>query len=75
MNESQEYIIEIEGKNILLRISLDIIDEDSLTKLLDYLVLMSIRKRSRLSADKAESLIGEIEGEVWKKVRMRIYGV
>lgn len=75
MNETQTYSINIEDNSIVLRLRGDLFDEESLAKLLDYLELESIRRRSRLSMDEAESLVDEIDGEVWEKVRVRIPGV
>lgn len=72
MNETKTYSINIEDNNIVLRLNGYMFDEESLVKLLDYLDLESIRRRSRLSEDEARSLADEIDGEVWEKVRVRI---
>ncbi|QQS45002.1 MAG: hypothetical protein IPM66_13600 [Acidobacteriota bacterium] len=69
MNETQTYSINIEDNSIVLRLRGDLFDEESLAKLLDYLELESIRRRSLLSEDEAGSLADEVDGEVWKKVR------
>ncbi|MGE0104624.1 MAG: hypothetical protein AB7H86_17880 [Blastocatellales bacterium] len=74
MNETQTYSINIEDNNIVLRLKGDMFDEESLVKLLDYLELESIRRRSSLSAEVAQSLADEIDGEVWEKVKVRIPG-
>ncbi len=74
MKETQMYSINIENNSIVLRLKSDLVDEESLTRLLDYLELVSIRKRSRLSENQASFLADEIDKDVWDKVRIRIPG-
>ena len=69
MNEEKIYSIQIENKTIIIRLNRDLIDEESLTRLLDYLALESIRKRSRMTGSQAISLAKKIDRNIWRQAR------
>jgi len=63
------YKIGYEDKEIIIRLSGDLIDKESLSKILDYIELESIRKKSKLSNEQAIALAKEVDQEVWKSIR------
>jgi hypothetical protein len=72
MKQTEMYSIDLEDKNIVVRLRSDLVDEDSLMRLLDYLELESIRKRSKLTEEGATALSEEVNQEVWEDIRKRI---
>jgi hypothetical protein len=72
MKQTEMYSINLEDKTIVVRLKSDLVDEDSLMRLLDYLELESIRKRSKLTEEGAAALTEEINQEVWADVKERL---
>ncbi|MEW6379763.1 MAG: hypothetical protein AB1611_09165 [bacterium] len=66
------YKIGYEGKEIVIRLSGDLIDRETLSRLLDYIELESIRKRSKLSDEQAAALTKDVNQEVWKSVQKAV---
>jgi hypothetical protein len=69
MNETDVYSIAVEDQDIVIRLNSDLVDRDALTKLLDYIELESIRKRSRLTEAQASRLASEVDRNVWERTR------
>jgi hypothetical protein len=63
------YQISTEQDDIVIRLSKADTDEASLMKLLDYLELESIRRRSQLTEEDAALLSQEIKGRAWQQVK------
>lgn len=63
------YKIGYEDKDIVIRLSKDEVDKETLSRFLDYIKLESIRKRSKLSKAQANKLAKEVDQEVWRKVQ------
>ncbi|HMB94054.1 MAG TPA: hypothetical protein VKP65_24610 [Rhodothermales bacterium] len=63
------YQISTEQDDIVIRLSKADTDEASLMKLLDYLELESIRRRSQLTEEDAALLAQEIKGQAWQQVK------
>lgn len=66
------YKIGYENKDIVIRLSKDLIDKEALSRFLDYIELESIRKRSKLTKEQALKLAKEVDREVWQKVQNTI---
>ena len=69
---SKLYKIGYEEKDIVIRLSKDLIDKEALSKFLDYIELESIRKRSKLSKEQALKLAKKVDREVWRKVQNNV---
>lgn len=69
MTDKAFYNITVENKDIIVRLNRDIIDRDTLIKLLDYLELETIRKHSRLTEKQAATLAEEIDTKVWSNLK------
>ena len=54
---------------LIVRVNEDLFTEDEVSRFLDYLTLESIRKRSQLTEDDAETLSKEIKTAAWERVR------
>lgn len=63
------YEITTEQDNIVIRLPKQAADEEVLMKLLDYLELEAIRRRSRLTKEDAKSLAKEIKQGAWQQVK------
>ena len=66
---SAAYQITSEQDDIVIRFPRHFIDEQELSKLLDYLELEAIRRRSELSEDDAATLVGDIQHGAWQQVK------
>jgi len=64
------YRIDIEDRDIVVRVRRDILDREEVSRFLDYLELESIRRRSRLSEADAEILAQEIDRAAWDQSRI-----
>ena len=63
------YQISSDQDDIVIRLSRRFINEQELTKLLDYLELEAIRRRSKLLPEDANILAGEIQQGAWQQVK------
>ncbi len=63
------YRIDIEEKDIVVRVRRDVLGREEVSRFLDYLELESIRRRSQLSETDAAGLADEVDREVWARVR------
>lgn len=63
------YEITTEQDTIVIRLPKQAADEEVLMKLLDYLELEAIRRRSRLTKEDAKSLAREIKQGAWQQVK------
>ena len=66
---SLAYEITIDRGDIVIRISRQATNRDSLIKLLDYLELEAMRSQSQLTEDSAESLTKKIKQSAWLQVK------
>jgi len=66
MNQSTAYSINVENNQITLQLNASLIDQTSLTKLLDFIELESIRKSSQLAEADAELLAEEVNRATWQ---------
>ena len=65
------YEVTSEPGHLVIRFDNDLVDREAVAKLLDYVELESIRKRSQLSEEKASELADEIDRAVWEQVKHR----
>jgi len=56
-------------ENVIIRLPKESIDQKAVEKLLDYLELESIRRRSELTTKDAEQLASEVKGSAWHQVK------
>ena len=69
MPRNTVYSIALEDTDIVVRLNRDTIDQEALTKFLDYLELETVRKRSQLTEGQATALADEIDGAVWNNLK------
>jgi hypothetical protein len=74
MKQSETYSIILEEEDVVIRVHGDLVDQEALTKLLDYLELESIRKRSKLTEAQANVLAAEVDRNVWEKTKEKLIG-
>jgi len=58
-----------EQGDIVVRFNGELVDRDALSRLLDFVELESIRKRSQLSKEDAAQLADEIDRSVWEHIK------
>ena len=63
------YKVTGDQENIIISLSRESVDQKALGKLLDYLELESIRRRSQLTDLDAESLTSDVKQAAWQKVK------
>lgn len=66
---SKAYEVTNEPGRFVIRFDDDLVDRAAVAKLLDYVELESIRKRSQLTEEQAHQLADEIDQAVWEQVR------
>jgi hypothetical protein len=66
---SKSYEIANEQGDIIVRFNGELVDRDALARLLDFVELESVRKRSRLSEEDAAQLADEIDRSVWERIK------
>ncbi len=66
---SSAYSIVVENTDIVVRVNRNTIDQDALTRFLDYLELETIRKQSQLTDEQAAVLATEIERAAWEQLK------
>lgn len=64
-----KYTIAADDREIVVRLPSGFLDQESLSKFLDYLELESLRRRSQLSQEQADELAKEINQAMWKQLR------
>ncbi len=65
----QTFEISDERDDIVIRFDRKLVDRQALSRLLRYLEMESIRKRSRLTEAQAAELADEIDKAVWERVK------
>lgn len=71
MKQTDTYSITVDEENIVIRLNIDLVDRDALTKLLDYILLESVRTRSALTEEQASMLSEEIDREIWARAKQK----
>ena len=66
---SETYEITTEQDDIIIRLPRTSTDQEALSKLLDYLELDAINRRSKLSESEAEQIATTIKQDAWNQVR------
>lgn len=74
MKQSETYSITLEEEEVVIRVNGSMVDQDALTKLLDYLELESIRKRSKLTEAQAALLATEVGRNAWEDIKDKFIG-
>jgi predicted RNA polymerase sigma factor len=68
------YRIDIEERDLVVRVRADLLGREEVSKFLDYLELESTRRRSSLSEEDATALAEEVDRSVWDRVRSHVSG-
>ena len=71
MKESNMYSIAVEDRDIVIRLNSELVDRDALMRLLDYIEIESIRKRSNLTSEQVSALANEIDRSVWNNTKQK----
>lgn len=74
MPENLSYKIILDNQDIIVKFNRNILDQESLTKFLEYLELETIRKRSNLTQEQAITLTDEIDRDAWLKIKHKFIG-
>ncbi|MEC4813290.1 MAG: hypothetical protein SAK29_08480 [Scytonema sp. PMC 1069.18] len=74
MQDFALYNITVDNQDVIVRFNRELIDQDTLSKFLDYLELETMRKRSNLTIEQAATLAEEIDRDVWLKIKQKFVG-
>ena len=66
---SLAYELTGDQESIMIRLSRELVDQKALEKLLDYLELEAIRRRSQLAEQDAGNLASDVKQAAWQKVK------
>ena len=69
MATAPAYEIERDDGGLIVRVNEDFFTRDEVSRFLDYLTLESIRKRSQLTEEDAETLADDVKTAAWERVR------
>ena len=72
MAESMTYQIDSDSQNIIVKFNKQIVDREALIRFLDYLELESLRKRSQMTEEEANTLALSVKQSVWSKLKPHI---
>ena len=72
MADSITYQIDSDSQNIIVKFNKQIVDREALIRFLDYLELESLRKRSQMTEEAANTLALSVEQSVWSKLKSHI---
>jgi plasmid maintenance system antidote protein VapI len=72
MLEQSSYNVTINDQEIIIKLNRELIDQETLNNLLDYLKLKSIRNKSKLTEDSAQQLSDEIDTKMWQKLQSKL---
>ena len=67
--ERNPYRVAIENNEFVIRVNRDLIEREDLNRLLDYLMLQSIKRRSQASEAEIEALSAEVKVAAWQRVQ------
>ena len=70
-----DYKIAYDDQNVIVTFNKNLIDPNTLSVLLDYINLESIRKKSKLTDEQIEILAKEIDQNVWNKLEQKVKGI
>ena len=70
-----DYKIAYDDQNVIVTFDKNLIDPNTLSVLLDYINLESIRKKSILIDEQIEILAKEIDQNVWNKLEQKVKGI
>lgn len=71
---SKAYEVANEQDQIVIRFDSRLVDQNALSRVLDYLEMESIRSRSRMTPAEASKLADEIDRTVWEQVKQKYTG-
>jgi hypothetical protein len=66
---SKSYQIESEEGDIVIRFDGELVDRSALARLLDFIELESIRRRSQLTEEDAAQIADKIDQSVWERIK------
>lgn len=72
MLEQSFYNVTMNDQEITIKLNRELIDQETLNNLLDYLKLESIRNKSKLTEDSAQQLADEIDAKIWQKLKFKL---
>ncbi len=71
---SKAYEVANEQDQIVIRFDSRLVDQNALSRVLDYLEMESIRSRSQMTREDASELADEIDRTVWEQVKQKYTG-
>jgi len=63
------YRVDQQGKEIVVRVSSDLMSREEMVDLLDYIFLENVRQKASLSPEEIEVLAKEVKRSAWERLR------
>lgn len=63
------YRVDQQGKEIVIRVSSDLMSRDEMVDLLDYIFLENVRQKASLSEEEIEALAKDANRAAWERLR------
>jgi hypothetical protein len=68
------YNVTLEGQGVVVRVSMTMMNQERLNRLLDFLRLESLQQHSPLSEDEVAQLADEINRSAWEGIKEKFLG-
>lgn len=72
MPQSTPYSVAVDDQVITIRADRTVFDSVALTKLLDYLSLEAIRRRSQATQAEVDALADEVNRKAWQRIQRQL---
>ncbi len=72
MTSQPAYSIDVQGRDIVVRLHGDVLDRDAVSKFLDFLELEAICRQSQLTDEQADALAAEVDRSSWERLRTNV---
>lgn len=63
------YRVDQQGKEIVIRVSSDLMSREEMVDLLDYIFLENVRQKASLTPEEIEGLASEAKRSAWERLR------
>lgn len=67
--ERSLYTVAVENNEFVIRVNRDLIQREELSRILDYLLIQSIKRRSQATQEEVDALATEVKRAAWRRVQ------
>jgi hypothetical protein len=67
--EQSLYTVTVENDEFVIRVNRDLIEREELSRILDYLLIQSIKRRSEATAEEIGEVAADVKRAAWQRVQ------